>query len=189
MIEVPKMLMIGATGRNSGKTFFAKDVIARYKDTYPIVTLKIVTIHGARGVCQRGEAGCGMCTSIQNGYELFEEVNTFGKKDTMEMLKSGAKRAFLLKSFEDSLLDGFAEFQEKLCESNLQDALILCESNSLRKYLKPGLFVMIHNQKLVIKKSSREVFDLADVVIKSKEVLESGTKVDFTEPSWVGMPA
>jgi len=168
LIPVPQLLEIGATGRNSGKTFFAKDIIARYKDEHKIVALKIITIRGKRGVCQRGEEGCGICTSINEGYELIEEKNARGKKDTMEMLKSGCDRVFMLKAFEDSLVDGFKAFLEEVGN----DSMIICESNSLRKYIQPGQFVMINNQR-GIKKSAKEVIEMADFVVETAMVEDS----------------
>ncbi len=176
LITYPQLLEIGSTGRNSGKTFFAKDIIERYKGQYSIVALKIITIRGARGVCQRGGTGCGICTSIDDGFELIEENNARGKKDTMELLKSGCERAYLLKAFEDSLSKGFEAFLEKISK----DTLVICESNSLRKYLIPGCFIMINNQR-GIKKSASEVLDFADFVIDNPEVLESDVQVEISE--------
>ena len=172
LVNYPQVLEIGSTGRNSGKTFFAKDIIMRYKDKYPIVALKIITIRGARGVCQRGGVGCGICTSIDEGYELIEETNARGKKDTMELLKSGCQKAYLLKAFEDSLLKGFEAFLKEIDA----ETLVICESNSLRKYILPGLFVMINNQR-GMKKSAEEVLEQADFVIDKAQVLDSDLTV------------
>ncbi|NSN12823.1 hypothetical protein HRE23_18415, partial [Enterococcus faecalis] len=79
-IEVPNMIQIGSTGRNSGKTTLAEALIKQYQEVYPIYGLKIITISGQRGVCQRGTKGCGICTSITAGYELVEEQETIGNK-------------------------------------------------------------------------------------------------------------
>ena len=182
LANYPQLLEIGSTGRNSGKTFFAKDIILRLKDEHELVALKIITIKGARGVCQRGEVGCGICTSIDQGYELIEEKNARGKKDTMEMLKSGCKRVFMLKAFEDSLMDGFQAFMEEVG----QEAMIICESNSLRNLVIPGQFVMIDNQK-GMKKSAQMVIDHADFIIETEKVLDSKTTVGIENHAWVQM--
>lgn len=181
MIEkyYPQLLEIGATGRNSGKTFFAKEVIHRVKSDHKIVALKIVTIK-QRGVCQQGENGCGMCTSIDNGFELIEETNHLGMKDTMQMLQAGCKRVFMLKAFENSLIDGFEAFLKKVGN----DVLVICESNSLRNYLKPGLFVMIHNQ-VNIKPSAQKVLEYADFIIKKEHVSDSEITVKFDGKHWI----
>lgn len=181
MKKYPQLIEIGSTGRNSGKTFFAKDLVERYKDSHEVVALKIITIRGAKGVCQRGGTGCGICTSIDDGFELIEETNARGKKDTMELLRAGADKVFLLKAFEDSLLDGFERFLEEIGP----DTMVICESNSLRKYLEPGQFVMIHNQKRGMKKSAAEVYELADVVIDTVNVLETKVKLEIQEQAWV----
>ena len=69
-IEVPNMIQIGSTGRNSGKTTLAEALIKQYQEVYPIYGLKIITISGQRGVCQRGTKGCGICTSITAGFVI-----------------------------------------------------------------------------------------------------------------------
>lgn len=156
----PRLLQIGSTGRNSGKTTVAKKLIEKFND-YPLVALKIITITGKRGVCQRGGVGCGICTSIDSGFELIEEKNRRGKKDTMELLKAGVEQSFLLKAFEDSLFEGFEYFLEQIPAN----ALIICESNSLRKYVEPGVFIMMDNQKRRLKPSSKDVYDFADLIV------------------------
>lgn len=95
-IEIPNMIQIGSTGRNSGKTTLAEALIKQYQEVYPIYGLKIITISGQRGVCQRGTKGCGICTSITAGYELVEEQETIGNKDTMKLLAAGCQKVFLL---------------------------------------------------------------------------------------------
>src|SRR5699024_2956550 len=144
----------------------AAEVIKKYKNQIPIVALKIITITGKRGICQRGTVGCGICTSIDSGYELIEEENVRGNKDTMQLLRSGAMQVFLLKAFEDSLKEGFYEFLKQIPK----DALIICESNTLRKYVKPGLFIMMENRKKKMKPTAQMVYDLADKVLTTEEV-------------------
>src|SRR5699024_1253022 len=101
--EVSRLLQIGSTGRNSGKTTLAAEVIKKYKNQIPIVALKIITITGKRGICQRGTVGCGICTSIDSGYELIEEENVRGNKDTMQLLRSGVMLVVLIKVCEYSI--------------------------------------------------------------------------------------
>ncbi|MGC3062355.1 hypothetical protein ACPTFZ_15180, partial [Enterococcus faecalis] len=72
-IDVPNMIQIGSTGRNSGKTSLAEAHIKQYQVVYPIYGLKIITISAQRGVCQPGTKGCGICTTISARYQLVEE--------------------------------------------------------------------------------------------------------------------
>lgn len=160
----PQMIQIGSTGRNSGKTMVAQTLIQRFKGQQAIYALKIITITGQRGKCQRGGVGCGICTSIDDGFELIEETNTLGMKDTMVLLRAGAQKVFLLKAFEDHLLDGFKAFLEKVPAG----AGIICESNSLREYIQPGLFIMMDNQKRRQKPTAAKVYDASDVILKDE---------------------
>lgn len=123
--------------------------------------LKIITITGAKGKCQRGEVGCGICTSIDTGFELIEETNNLGDKDTMQLLRAGCKKVFLLKVFHDYLLEGFQAFLEQVP----LEALIVCESNSLREVVQPSCFIMMHNQKSM-KKTAKNVISEADMILE-----------------------
>lgn len=164
-IEVPKMIQIGSTGRNSGKTTIAKEIIANYLKNTSVFGLKIITITGERGKCQRGTLGCGICTSIDEGFELIEENERDGTKDTMELLKSGCQKVYLLKVFREHLLEGFLTFLE-LVPAN---TWIVCESNSIREVVKPSLFIMMDNKKKS-KASAVKVMDLADIILETPKI-------------------
>lgn len=43
--------------------------------------------------------------------------------------------------------------------------IIVCESNSLRNIIKPGIFFMLHNSDN-IKQSAQEVIDKADLILR-----------------------
>lgn len=167
-IEILNMIQIGSTGRNSGKTTIAKRIIAENRHRFTIYGLKIITISGVRGKCQRGEIGCGICTSIDEGYELIEETKCSGTKDTMELLKAGCKKVYLLKVFHDHLLEGFLSFLQFVP----RDTVIVCESNSIREVVKPGLFLMMDNQK-AIKKTAANVIGHADFILETSKSLDT----------------
>ena len=165
-LNVPRLLQIGSTGRNSGKTVVATELIQRFKQQHRLVGLKIVTITGERGKCQRGGVGCGICTSIDSGYELTEEKQLKGQKDTMRLLAAGCEQVFLLKAFTDHLLAGFNTFLNQIPA----DAAVICESNSLRQVVRPGLFLMLTNHRLrPIKPTAAKVYPQADLVFNAKQ--------------------
>lgn len=165
VMRVPRLLQIGSCARNSGKTTLACSIIGACGRIHPIVALKIVTITGQRGVCQRGGTGCGVCTSIAGGYELTRETCATGEKDTMRLLASGARRVFFLRAFADSLEEGFRSFLAQV----QPDELIVCESNSLRRLVRPGVFLMVDNGAGAMKPTARAVFDQADKVVTAHE--------------------
>lgn len=158
LINESVLIEIGSTGRNAGKTTMATKLINKYAGHYPIYGLKIITISGDRGKCQRGVKGCGICTSISSGYELVKERRTKGNKDTTQMLNAGCREVYLLKSFNNCLEEAFETFLEQVPPHSL----IVCESNSLRKVIAPDIFLMMHNDQKKVKPSAQAVLDLVD---------------------------
>jgi len=135
------MLMIGSTGRNSGKTTFAIEGIRRWKAEYPVIALKVTAVDDPSAACPRGGDGCGACSSLRGNYEISEELDPGTAKDTSQLLKSGALRVYWLKSRRTHLSQGIEDFLRLLPPKTL----VICESNSLRHAVKPGAFVMLHN--------------------------------------------
>lgn len=172
-LHIPQMLLIGSSGRNSGKTTLAVEFIHQWKDKVPVTALKVTTIEKRDGKCPRGGQGCGVCTNIHENFQLIEEKNTNSNKDTSLLLSSGAERVFWLKVLKTHVCEGIKSFLSIIPK----DALIICESNSLRKTVKPGVFIMLKNSKDVsIKKSAREVMDKADLILEG-DFLENVNKV------------
>ena len=160
-LTVPQLILVGAYGRNSGKTLLACDVIETYGAQFPIYALKIIGIDRAGEECHRGGEGCGMCTSLVGSYELIEENNCSGKKDTERMLRAGAKKAFLLKSLRSSISDAFRDFLGRVPGG----VLIVCESNTLRKAVQPGVFLFAGSVDGQMKPSAHEVAACADFLL------------------------
>jgi len=166
---LPNLVIIGATGRNNGKTEFACRLIGRYSKDLPVVGVKVTAINRSEGGCPRGKDSCGVCESLTGEFSIVEETQTGKGKDTSRMLKAGAQKVLWLKVDHRCLEKGFSELVGHLPEQ----ALIVCESNSLRKVVEPGLFLVIRNAlEKRIKKSCYEVIHFADKIIS------------FDPPSW-----
>lgn len=163
LINIPQMILIGSSGRNSGKTTLAVKLIDKWKDKFPVIALKITTIEKKDGKCPRGGKGCGVCTNIQENFQLIEEKNMSSNKDTSLLLSSGAEKVYWLKVLRTHISEGIESFLSIIPE----DSLIICESNSLRKIVKPEVFIMLKNTKdSSIKKSAEEVMDKADLIVE-----------------------
>lgn len=162
-VYLPDMFLIGSAGRNSGKTTLGRSMIEIVKDELPVYALKIITITGKKGVCQRGGTGCGICTSISSGFELIEETRRIGQKDTALLLQAGAEKSYLLKCMADSLTEGLNAFLSVIPQGS---RLIVCESNSLRQVVKPGVFAFVANTPVSkMKPSAKAVYEKADWLI------------------------
>jgi len=180
LIEAGNLILIGSSGRNSGKTTLAVELISILKEKFFIVAVKITTIEKKGGLCPRGGEGCGAC-SISTDYVLCCENSAQGSKDTNLLLAGGAEKVFWLRSLRGALAAGFREISEKLnsagalssvssargCGTSRKPLLIICESNSLREVVKPRIFIMLLNDGNSIKNSAKKIMNLADMVISA----------------------
>ena len=140
MLKKPNFLIVGSTGRNTGTTEFAFRLIQQYSHKHNIIGVKVVAIERSEAEsCPRGGIGCGVCTSLRSDFEITEEHELTPSKDTSRMLLAGASKVFFLKVDKNCLEKGF----EALLKLIPDDALVICESNSIRKVFEPGLFLVI----------------------------------------------
>ncbi len=158
------MLLIGAEGRNTGKTVFACNVIARFSRFFPLVALKVTTVRDGRGPCPRGGKGCGACASLEGPYCITEETDRAAGKDTSRMLQAGASRVFWARSRAEGLHACLASFRALL----ERGSVVVAESNSVARVVEPGLFLMVRETgAMAAKPSSREVLRHADRIVMS----------------------
>ncbi|MDR2098059.1 MAG: hypothetical protein LBP37_06025 [Spirochaetaceae bacterium] len=143
MEKCRRLILIGSTGRNSGKTFLAAELIRRFSPV-PVTALKITGIERHGGPCPRGGQGCGAC-AISGDFCLEEELSPNGTKDTSVLLAAGAKKVFWLRCLHSALARGFAAFLNQAGGESIGDGIIICESNSLREVLEPAAFIMIND--------------------------------------------
>ena len=139
MIKIPGMIMIGATDRNVGKTEFASSLIRKFCSQCDVIGIKVTTIEHTNVSCPRGGAGCGTCTSLEGDFCITEETDSQSNKDTCRMLAAGAKKVFWLRVLKQHLEEGMNALQAAIGI----DAVTVCESNSLRLIVEPGLFFIV----------------------------------------------
>jgi len=164
MIKLENMLLIGSTGRNVGKTELACKLIKKFSKTCDIVGVKVTTIHDPSGKCPRGGQGCGVCSSLEGKFYITEETDTLSNKDTARLLAAGAKKVFWLRILREHLADGIAELSKILPSK----AAIICESNSIRKVVIPGLFLMTTTKDAKdVKESARQTEKHIDAIVVS----------------------
>lgn len=164
-LEAGHMVMIGATGRNSGKTTLAIQIIDAFKGKVPIAAFKLVSLADHSDICPRGGQGCGTCSGLKGCFDIREEQGS-GAKDTMLLKKAGAQKVFLIRAFKESIKEALEEALKLVPE----DALILCESNSARLEVEPALFVMIQSGTATdVKPTAAAVMEYADVVLPQED--------------------
>jgi molybdopterin-guanine dinucleotide biosynthesis protein A len=169
------MLMLGSAGRNSGKTELAFRIIQVFSKQRPIIGIKVTTVRTRDGSCPRGGKGCGVCSSLEGDYCITEECSISPEKDTARMLSAGAERVYWLRVMADSLTEGFTALREIIGD----DMVTVCESNSLRLAVEPGLFLMVRDPgQRSIKESGKKVMAYAD---REVVINQSGFDIDFDE--------
>jgi len=171
MIKLDGMLMIGSAGRNTGKTELACAVIKKFCKSTNITGIKVTAIKAKDGTCPRGGRGCGVCSSLEGNFCITEELRRNSTKDTSRLLAAGASRVLWLRVLRSHLEQGLTA----LVSIVGSDTTLICESNSLRHVVKPGLFLMIAAPNLKQwKGSAGEVRRYID-----KVVVSDGAGFDF----------
>jgi molybdenum cofactor guanylyltransferase len=171
MIKLDGMLMIGSAGINAGKTVLACEVIKKFCKSTNITGIKVTTIKAKNGTCPRGGRGCGVCSSLDGNFCITEELKRNSSKDTSRLLAAGASRVFWLRVMRSHLKQGLTT----LLSIMGPDAVSICESNSLRHVLEPGLFLMVTAPNLKKWKASAQ--DVRKYV--DKVVVSDGGSFDF----------
>lgn len=179
MLHVPNMLLIGAAGRDAGKTVFACELVRRFHHL-PVLAVKATVIQERGGDCPRGGAGCGVCAALDDAWRLTEETCQDGPKDTQRLLAAGAERVFWLRVLKAHLEAGARALLDRLGPG----MPFICESNSLRLAVEPGLFLLVrHADNDAVKESARTVRRYADA-----EICSDGRSFDFDfeRVAWTG---
>lgn len=165
MVFLPQMLLIGASNRNTGKTVVACESICTISKIVPVYAAKVIIIKELNGKCQRGEDNCRICTSLKEPFDITEEKQ-ISNKDTSKMLQSGATSSFLIRSLKEYIGEAVQHFIQQIPKKGI----IVCESNSLRNFIDPGLFLFVHDNSKPMKLSAKNVAHLADITLDNKNM-------------------
>lgn len=184
-VYLPRLLLIGSSGRNSGKTCLACRIIEAFSATVPIIGVKITAVEGGEThSCPRGSTGCGTCSSLKGDFDITREDCPENGKDTSRLLASGCRDVFWVRSQAATLGQAF----EALSSDFHPGDFIVCESNSLRKHVVPGVFLVVENSRSEpVKPSCAGVMGLSDMLIPSSggETDFSPSRLSIEEGGWV----
>lgn len=160
----PELLIVGATGRNRGKTELACRIVARHAGRAPIAALKVTTVAHDEGGCTRGGEGCGACAALGESWCVMRELDATSDKDTSRLLASGARASYWLRVREGDLAAGARGVLAHVPAGWVS----VCESNSLARVVEPGLFLQVHAAgERAVKPSAQAVASLVDRVVVS----------------------
>ncbi len=159
MLDRPDTLLLGSAARKAGKTAFAVRVIRRLAPRRDIVGVKLTPLPEegdsplSHGKSESAEAGCA------GPWRIDEETSADERTDTGRMILAGAGKAFWLRARRERLAEAAAALWERIPAGSC----VVAEGGSLRRVLKPGLFVLLRGlDGGDIKDSYRELLPLAD---------------------------
>ncbi|MFH0896126.1 MAG: hypothetical protein V2A54_16965 [Bacteroidota bacterium] len=177
-MNLPGILQIGGTERNIGKTLLACRILEHFSKQHSITAVKISVIDNLpKGSPEKGYR------DLSGKYLLTEENTDDKNSNTYRFLESGAVKAFWLRTRGEFFKEAF-EFALKTIGQN---QLMICESNHLRNYFKPGAFIMLYNHNAEnYKESSLKILDLADIRIDADKDFNSfnSESLNISEKGW-----
>jgi hypothetical protein len=173
-MNVPNLLLIAGTGNKSGKTSMACRVIEQFCHLKPVGIKITPHVH---------ETTEGLVTIVEeDGYSVFEETDRNMLKDTSRMLRAGAARVFCAKVNDDALPDAFDDIMEHVPFN----APIICESPALRRYLIPGLFIIMDSRNVNKHKDISHLLEIPHVMFDLEDMEStSPLPIDFRDGKWL----
>ena len=102
------------------------------------------------------------CTVTEHQFSITEERATDSGTDTARFLAAGARRSLWVRTKQGELFTALEPFKQKIAS----DEFVIVESNSLRRFLKPTLYLqVIDPTNADFKTSAQQFFDLADAYL------------------------
>lgn len=152
--HLPNLLLIGAANKNSGKTTLATSIIKKFSSGHKIMAIKIELLKSD--------------DPNYKSYRILEETKASSNTDTGKLLQVGADKVYLLKAKKENIKECFQSLLKKIGTK----ALMICESNSLRSFVIPGLFFIIKNSNNdLFKQSAINVKKFADQIIHNLSLI------------------
>ena len=176
MMRCPNMLMVGAAGRNLGKTTLISRLIERLSKLQPVVALKVTAFEDVDGVIDEAAQHCQTYKTLRGRFMVTRETDPGSAKDTGKLLHAGSDRVYWLRTLKSAIADGMQAVFEQMRSDGIAtgSACIVCESNTARLAVDPGLFIIVR-QGADEKPSCTEVVAEADRVI---DFLGNGWSLD-----------
>ncbi|HKA19305.1 MAG TPA: hypothetical protein VKN18_13530 [Blastocatellia bacterium] len=153
-----KLVMVGGHSRNVGKTSVVSGIISGLRELG--WTAAKITQFG-HGVCSVNGKACG-CSVSEHQFSITEERQLAAGTDTSRFLDAGARRSLWIRTKQGELASALPAFAKKI----ETDEYVIVESNSLRRFVKPELYIQVLElANPDFKVSAQQFFDLSDAYI------------------------
>ena len=153
-----KMIMVGGHTRNIGKTSVIEGIIRALPEMN--WTAVKVTQFG-HGVCSINGEACD-CAVTEHRFSISEERKEDSGTDTARFFTAGARRSLWVRTRQGELFTALAALRKEIED----DDFVIVESNSLRRFMKPTIYLQVLDPfNTDFKPSARQFFDLADAYL------------------------
>jgi molybdopterin-guanine dinucleotide biosynthesis protein len=153
-----KMVMVGGHTRNIGKTSVIEGIIKALPDMN--WTAVKVTQFG-HGVCSINGEFCD-CAVTEHQFSISEERKGSTSTDTARFFSAGARRALWVRTKQGELFTALDALRSEI----ENDEFVIVESNSLRRFIRPAIYLQVLDPfNADFKISARQFFDLADAYV------------------------
>jgi molybdopterin-guanine dinucleotide biosynthesis protein len=153
-----KLVMVGGHTRNIGKTSVVAGIISGTPD-FNWTALKITQF--GHGVCSVNGEACD-CAVSEHQFSITEERHRDTGTDTARFLAAGAARSLWVRTKQGELFSALPALRKKIDG----DEFVIVESNSLRRFMNPALYLQVLDiTNPDFKLSSQNFFDLSDAYV------------------------
>ena len=152
------IVVVGGHSRSVGKTSVVAGLISALPE-FHWTALKI-TQYG-HGICSADGAACD-CATVDHSWAVSEEHNRDGDSDTSRFLAAGADKVLWVRTQQGRLAEAMPSLRSKIAGAKN----VIIESNSVIRFLRPDLYLLVLDPMTTdFKTSAREFMDRADAII------------------------
>jgi molybdopterin-guanine dinucleotide biosynthesis protein len=166
-----KLVMVGGHARNVGKTSVVEGIIRGLRE-FNWTAAKITQF--GHGVCSVNGEACG-CAVSEHQFSITEERHRDTGADTARFLAAGARRSLWVRTKQGELAAALPAFTSKI----EADEFVIVESNSLRRFIRPALYIQVLDRANPdFKVSAQQFFDLSDAYILVRKIGQTAPAPD-----------
>ena len=153
-----RMVMVGGHTRNVGKTSVVEGIIGGLREMN--WTAVKITQFG-HGICSINGESCD-CAVTEHQFSISEERKRDSGTDTARFLAAGAGRSLWVRTKQGELFSALGTLKKEIegCD------FVIVESNSLRRFIEPTVYLQVLDPANPdFKLSAQQFFDLADAYV------------------------
>jgi molybdopterin-guanine dinucleotide biosynthesis protein len=153
-----RIVMVGGHTRNIGKTSVVEGII---KATPDINWTAVKITQFGHGICSVNGESCD-CATGEHQFSISTERQRESGTDTARFLAAGATRSLWVRTRQGELFTALAQLRTEIAN----DKFVIVESNSLRRFINPDLYLQVLDpDNTDFKLSAQTFFDLADAYL------------------------